>query len=220
MRRTIDAHLRAMRFAPPLSPFSSSSSSSPPLASVRRTIFSYYHFQALSPKPYALSLSKTLVPCTNSATDSSLLGLRNQSFCSGSVSGFGLLIVRCVSSVSPARTFEWNEPVPCSEVGDSCSQVGDGCNGTVEEDAKPSIPVRAFFFSTRFVFNLGFYLFIYLLMGYWWRNFFFIVFVLLLLLFVLRNSVNSGKFIYECFKLLGVFFNTLASCFFSTFFRV
>lgn len=134
MRRAIDAPLRAMRFA---SPFSSSSS---PLNSVRRTILTQYHFHALSPKPHSLSPPKTLVPHTNTASASSILGLGSQTFSSG----FGLLVVRCISSVSPAHTLEWNEPV-------SCSEVGDGNNETVEEDTKPSIPVRAYFFSTRFV---------------------------------------------------------------------
>ncbi|KAF3433832.1 hypothetical protein FNV43_RR24935 [Rhamnella rubrinervis] len=131
MRRTIDAHLRAMRFAAPFS------SSSPPLNSVPRTILTQHHFHALSPKPHSLSVPKTLVPHANTASASSILGLRSQTFSSG----FGLLVVRCISSVSPAPTLEWNEPV-------SCSEVGDGNNETVEENAKPSIPVRAYFFST------------------------------------------------------------------------
>lgn len=54
------------------------------------------------------------------------------------------------SSLSSAHTLEWNEPVSCSEV------VGEADAGLidVEEDSKPSIPVRAYFFSTRsFFFN-------------------------------------------------------------------
>ena len=55
---------------------------------------------------------------------------------------FGVFALRCVSSVSSAPTLDWNEAV-------SCSEVGDGNGGSVEEDTKPSIPVRAYFFSTR-----------------------------------------------------------------------
>lgn len=135
MWRTIDAHLRAVRLAIPFS-----SSSSAPLNYVRRTVLSQHHFHALSPKSHSLSHPKTLVPRANTASASSVLGLRSQSF----GSGIGLLIVRCISSVSPAHTLEWNEPV-------SGSEVGDGNNGTVQEETKPSIPVRAYFFSTRFV---------------------------------------------------------------------
>ena len=55
--------------------------------------------------------------------------------------------------MSPAQTFEWNEPI-------SCSEVGDGDNGTVDEDTKPYIPVRAYFFSTRFDFYHFFFFFL------------------------------------------------------------
>ncbi|GLT93181.1 hypothetical protein SLE2022_109830 [Rubroshorea leprosula] len=55
---------------------------------------------------------------------------------------------RCISSVSTAQqdhtAVEWNEAVSCSEIGDG---DGDG-GGRLEENAKRSIPVRAFFFST------------------------------------------------------------------------
>ncbi|KAK3015381.1 hypothetical protein RJ639_005882 [Escallonia herrerae] len=47
---------------------------------------------------------------------------------------------KCLSSISSADTLEWNEAITCSEGRD-----GDGIN---EEDTKPSIPVRAYFFST------------------------------------------------------------------------
>ncbi|GAV63714.1 DUF155 domain-containing protein [Cephalotus follicularis] len=55
-----------------------------------------------------------------------------------------LVSVRCTSSVSPAHkhTLEWNDLVSCSEVGDGNNVITD------DEDTKPSIPVRAYFFST------------------------------------------------------------------------
>ncbi|KAJ9684515.1 hypothetical protein PVL29_016806 [Vitis rotundifolia] len=51
---------------------------------------------------------------------------------------------RCLSSIFPANTLEWNEPVSCSEVGDA---DGEG-RSLGEEDSRTSIPVRAYFFST------------------------------------------------------------------------
>ncbi|XP_023740187.1 protein RETARDED ROOT GROWTH-LIKE [Lactuca sativa] len=45
-------------------------------------------------------------------------------------------------SVSVANTTEWHEPIAVTEVGDSYN------DGVTEEDLKPSIPVRAYFFST------------------------------------------------------------------------
>ena len=62
--------------------------------------------------------------------------------------------VRCLSSIFPANTLEWNEPVSCSEVGDA---DGEG-RSLGEEDSRTSIPVRAYFFSTRFV--LGWFSFL------------------------------------------------------------
>ncbi|XP_024996301.1 uncharacterized protein LOC112529307 isoform X1 [Cynara cardunculus var. scolymus] len=45
-------------------------------------------------------------------------------------------------SVSVADTMEWHEPAACAEVDDSYN------DDVSEEDLKPSIPVRAYFFST------------------------------------------------------------------------
>ncbi|CAI0442885.1 unnamed protein product [Linum tenue] len=70
--------------------------------------------------------------------------------------GGALVIARCLSSLSsslpqqrqqPSGGMNWSEPVLCSEVGDGTVEAGEG-NGSVEEDARPAIPVRAFFFST------------------------------------------------------------------------
>jgi hypothetical protein len=65
--------------------------------------------------------------------------------------GRNLVPVRCISSISSSAApnqqhtaVGWNEPVTCSELGDG----GKGTN--IEEDARQSIPVRAFLFSTRF----------------------------------------------------------------------
>lgn len=188
MWRTIATDtLSAMHFASRLSPFSSSPST--PLASVRRTILAHYHLPSLSPsKPQSLSLPKTLVPFTTNSAKAAAAS----SLLVGPRSGFCLVIVRCVSSVSSAPTLEWNEPVSCSEVGDSCSEeVVNGNIGTVEDDAKPSIPVRAYFFSTRFVsFWVGLF---YLFLGFWeW------IFILFYFGFNLRNLVKR-----VCGNLLG-----------------
>ena len=134
MWRTIDFHLRTMRLISSLSPSSSSS----PLTLVR-TIKNQLHLPSLSPNPYSLPtkalISRTIITFTPSSVSAS----------PGFSSRFVFHVVRCISSVSPAQTFEWNEPI-------SCSEVGDGDNGTVDEDTKPYIPVRAYFFSTRFDF--------------------------------------------------------------------
>ncbi|XP_068316124.1 protein RETARDED ROOT GROWTH-LIKE-like [Pyrus communis] len=128
MRRAIDAHLKAARLFPSLSYFSSSYSPSTPRVTVS-AILTLAH-------PHAPSISKTLN--LHSITISSCSSiLRNH----GVASNFGLAVVRCVSSVPHADTLEWNEPV-------SCSEVGDGHKAPVDEDSKPSIPVRAYFFST------------------------------------------------------------------------
>ncbi|KAJ0047127.1 hypothetical protein Pint_06126 [Pistacia integerrima] len=60
-------------------------------------------------------------------------------------SEFSSLVVRCISSASSAQphpVVNWNDAVPCSEVGDG------GNNSSVEDDPKTSIPVKAYFFST------------------------------------------------------------------------
>ncbi|KAJ8760301.1 hypothetical protein K2173_011713 [Erythroxylum novogranatense] len=63
------------------------------------------------------------------------------------------VVVRCISSLSSATpqqqpqqhtAVEWNGPVSCSEVGEGV----DGTGTTVDKDAKLSIPVRAYLFST------------------------------------------------------------------------
>ncbi|KAF5467175.1 hypothetical protein F2P56_017030, partial [Juglans regia] len=126
MWRSIDVHLRALRLFPSCTQPSF-------LLKPIRTILT------VNPRPHALSVPQNLISRTifSPAISSITPGLGARGF----GSNFGFIVVRCVSSVSSAPTLEWNEPV-------SCSEVGDGNNGSVEEGTKPSIPVRAFFFST------------------------------------------------------------------------
>lgn len=132
MWRTIDAQLRAARLFPSLL---SSSSQSQPLHFSLKAIRT---FLTSSPKPrHTLCFAPKTVTlrtifATTTATDSIS--------CSAS-----LTVVRCVSSFSPAGSLDWNEPVSCSEVGE-----GNSDNDNLDEDNKPCIPVRAYFFSTRF----------------------------------------------------------------------
>ena len=58
-----------------------------------------------------------------------------------------VVLARCITS--SVHTLEWNEPVSCSEVGEG---IGEGEADEVEEDSRPSIPVRAYFISTRLQF--------------------------------------------------------------------
>ncbi|PNY09814.1 sporulation protein RMD1 [Trifolium pratense] len=56
-------------------------------------------------------------------------------------SNFGSSVIRCVSSFP---TLDWNDVVSCSEVDADATHD----DGTLDQDSKPAIPVRAFFFST------------------------------------------------------------------------
>ena len=135
MWRTIDAQLRAARLFPSL--FSSSSQSQPlhfslkPIRTFLTTNPKPHHTLCLAPKTLIL---RTIFATATTATDSIS--------CAAS-----LTVVRCVSSFSPAGSLDWNEPVSCSEVGE-----GNGDDDNLDEDNKPCIPVRAYFFSTRFAF--------------------------------------------------------------------
>ncbi|XP_023905775.1 protein RETARDED ROOT GROWTH-LIKE [Quercus suber] len=132
MWRTIDAQLRAARLFPSL--FSSSSQSQPlhfslkPIRTFLTTNPKPRHTLYLAPK--TLNLRTIFFTATTTATDSIS--------CAAS-----LTVVRCVSSFSPAGSLDWNEPVSCSEVGE-----GNGDDDNLDEDNKPCIPVRAYFFST------------------------------------------------------------------------
>ncbi|KAK7393098.1 hypothetical protein VNO78_21552 [Psophocarpus tetragonolobus] len=55
-------------------------------------------------------------------------------------------VPRCVSSLP---TLDWHDAVSCSEVVHAAAAASnDDDDGTLDRDTKPSIPVRAFFFST------------------------------------------------------------------------
>ncbi|KAJ4845897.1 hypothetical protein Tsubulata_026864 [Turnera subulata] len=68
------------------------------------------------------------------------------------VSSTSLIAVRCISSFSsssssaaapPHPSVDWTEPISCSELDD-----GPNPGGVAQNDPRPFIPVRAFFFST------------------------------------------------------------------------
>ncbi|KAJ6772901.1 hypothetical protein OIU74_019005 [Salix koriyanagi] len=141
MWRAIDAHSKTIRFS-------------------LRTVLFPYHQNPVSPplKPpssgHFFSLSKTLTVSSSTPSPSfSILAFTtrhcNNVACGGGGRGGSLAVVRCISSISASAApnqqhtaVDWNEPV-------SCPDVGVGGKGTdVEEDTRPSIPVRAFFFST------------------------------------------------------------------------
>lgn len=158
MWRTIDAHLRSVRLLPNLSAHSSSSSSSASsLFSSGRSFLARSSSTLLSPvpKPHSITLSKTLASRStiNCLSSVSCFGLGIQRF-GGSSCGV-LVLAKCITS--SVHTLECNEPVSCSEVGDGGFRsvgegISDGEGDEVEEDSRPSIPVRAYFFSTRFQF--------------------------------------------------------------------
>ncbi|KAI4351199.1 hypothetical protein L6164_005578 [Bauhinia variegata] len=131
MWRSLDAPLRTLRVRSKLASSSLKSSSS--FCAILNQ--SHKHSpQLLLPKTQtSISLPvthvcfyTTLVPC-----------VKNH----GLGPNLGLIVVRCSSSISSVHTLDWKDPVSCSEIGDDNA-------GSVEEDAKPSIPVRAYFFST------------------------------------------------------------------------
>ncbi|XP_022999183.1 uncharacterized protein LOC111493641 [Cucurbita maxima] len=141
MWRAIDAHLRSVRLLPNLFAYSSSS----PLFSSRSSFLARSSSTFLSPvpKPHSITLSKTLVFCTTinclSSVSCSGIGIRRFGASSCGV----VVLARCITS--SVHTLEWNVPVSCSEVGEG---IGEGEADEVEEDSRPSIPVRAYFIST------------------------------------------------------------------------
>ncbi|KAB5538905.1 hypothetical protein DKX38_016438 [Salix brachista] len=141
MWRAIDAHSKTIRFS-------------------LRTVLFPCHQNPVSPpfKPpssgHFSSLTKTLTDSSSTPSPSfSILSFTTR-HCNNVARGGGgrggsLIVARCISSISASAApnqqhpaVDWNEPV-------SCPDVGVGGKGTdVEEDTRPSIPVRAFFFST------------------------------------------------------------------------
>lgn len=84
------------------------------------------------------SCSKTLALKQNS-----FLSKRNRNFTLDSIHG-GAFIVRGLSSFPAPHTVEFNDSA-------SCSGVDNNSGNVIEEDIRASIPVRAYFISTRFV---------------------------------------------------------------------
>lgn len=64
----------------------------------------------------------------------------------------GFAVLRCISSISSsaASTVEWNDSVSGSEIGGRVEVVGLEEEDEINVASKASIPVRAYFFSTRF----------------------------------------------------------------------
>lgn len=140
MRRAIRAHsLRTVRLFPPPPPSQSLSFTAPPLLKLTKLLSLSHPFSL----PKALTSIKLVPAAPFSASPICALTTHQKIF--------GSFVSRCISSsLNSAHTLEWNEPVSCSEV------VGDvDVSGVdAEEDPRPSIPVRAYIFSTRSV--LGF----------------------------------------------------------------
>ncbi|KAK0592699.1 hypothetical protein LWI29_023825 [Acer saccharum] len=136
MWRTMDAHLRTIRVQPVRTIFTRISKPPP-----------HHHHHHHHRPPLTLFVAETLTISTRKSKSycHSILNPRSSEFnCSSDFSNS--LVVRSISSASSAErqtAVDWNEPVSCSEVGDG----GNG-NGSLEEDTKTSIPVRAYFNST------------------------------------------------------------------------
>lgn len=80
----------------------------------------------------------------------------NHSFISSHKKQPNFAMSKCISSISSsAHTVDWNDAVSCSEIGETeelaleREEDDDDASATA---VKPYIPVRAFFFSTRFGF--------------------------------------------------------------------
>lgn len=65
-------------------------------------------------------------------------------------------VAKCLSSISSSpHTVDWNDAVSCSEIAEAeklCLEREEDDDDASATAVKPYIPVRAFFFSTRFVF--------------------------------------------------------------------
>ncbi|KAJ9553614.1 hypothetical protein OSB04_017659 [Centaurea solstitialis] len=120
------------------------------LSSNPTTLFKPPQLQQLWPRSSSLALTLTPRPFSHSSTPP-IASTAREFFASSSISNS--VVARCFSSfsssssaspsVSVADTMEWDEPVDvCAEVEDSGDDVVN------DEDVKPAIPVRAYFFST------------------------------------------------------------------------
>ena len=142
--RSINTHMKSILLLPSLS-----SSLSPPRTTIKAFTTLFALSNPSSRLPPAPSPPHSRSSSLYHPQNLSLRRTSNSSNFSRNSSrsfGFDFVEAKCVSSISSAHTLEWNEPVPCSEARD-CS-IG----GVSEEESKPSISVRAYFFSTRFVF--------------------------------------------------------------------
>ncbi|XP_010253493.1 PREDICTED: sporulation protein RMD1 [Nelumbo nucifera] len=129
--RSIDKHLKTMLL------LSSTSSSLSPATSFRaKPAFSNYCL-VIPTSPRCFSTTKS------STFQRNLLSFNSRPSGSNFGSGCRTLVIRGLSSIPSAHTLDWNESVSCSEIGD-----GPSSTITEEEEMKPSIPVRAYFFST------------------------------------------------------------------------
>ncbi|KAK7279065.1 hypothetical protein RJT34_24109 [Clitoria ternatea] len=109
---------------------------------LRSFLFSSSSSSSCSPANISFSTFTTIITHSHSHSHShSFLPQNHLSFTNTRhfTPNFAPFVLRCVSSVP---TLDWNDAVSCSEV------VVEGNDGAVEQDSKPSIPVRAFFFST------------------------------------------------------------------------
>lgn len=136
MWRSMDAYLRTIRAQPVRTIFTNFPKSRP-----TRQPNHHLHVRP----PLTLSLAKTVTVRTRDSHAYSSSILNERTF---NLDFSGSFVARCITSASsaePHAVVDWNEAV-------SCSEVGDGANGNWEDAPRKSIPVRAYFFSTRFDF--------------------------------------------------------------------
>lgn len=135
MRRAIHAHsIRPMRLFSLPPPSQSLPFTAPPLLRLTKPL--------AQGRPF--SLPEVLTPLTVGLAAPFIAS--PTSFSTTHRKSFGSFLARCINSspLNSAHTLEWNEPVSSEVVGEA-----DVAEIEVEEDSRPSIPVRAYFFSTR-----------------------------------------------------------------------
>jgi hypothetical protein len=131
MLRTLDTTHLTLRTTLLIRSFFSSSSSS-----------SSFTFKTITT---TLSQSHSYLPLSSTPTKLTHQQQQHASFTTRHFrSNFGSSVIRCVSSFP---TLDWNDVVSCSEVDADATHD----DGTIDQDSKPAIPVRAFFFSTRYI---------------------------------------------------------------------
>lgn len=142
MWRNMNAHLRVIRVGPVRTFFIGIAKPPPP---------PHHHYTHRPPTLASSVITQTLPLSTrNSRSYSRSIFTRRTTHLNCTSDFADSLLVKCLSSASSAEchtVVDWNDAVSCSEVGD-----GATTGSTLEEDTKTSIPVRAYFFSTRFNF--------------------------------------------------------------------